>query len=538
MTELIPTIIGIIVVIVILIILMSGYVKASPDRAIIISGIKKEPRILNGRSGIKIPFLERKDELALTLIPVDVQTVEPVPTADFINIKVSAQVNVEISKDPERIKKAMQNFLNCKPQYIAQVANQVLEGSIREIVGKMNLRDMVTNRNLFDEKVKEFAAPDFANMGLDIVSFNVKDFMDDQRVIENLGVNNVAQISKDAAIAKANADKEVAIAQAAANKAANDAKVDSDFQIAQKNNELAIKQAELKKNADIQKAIADAAYEIQKQEQQKTINTTTADANIIQQEKEAVIKQREADVAEQTLKATTVKKAEADKQAAQQKADAELYTRTKEAEAKTAEATQQAEQTKVAAAAELFRQQQAAEAIKASAEAELFRQQKTAEAIRANGQASADAIRAKGLAEAEAIDKKAEAMKKYGQAAMVQMIVEKLPDMAKAVAEPLSKIGNIDIIDSGSGQGGAGNVGGYVPAALAQTIKAVKAATGFDLEEVMKAETYDAKVTKNININGVDSGDNADESTTAAATVIAETVADEVKSSTKESKSK
>ena len=167
----------------ILVIVLTGYVKASPDTAYIISGLRKQPKVLIGKAGIKIPFLEKKDELNLQLIPIDVKTSSAVPTADYININVDAAVNVKISDNSERLGLAAQNFLNKRVDYIANVAREVLEGNMREIVGRMNLEEMVSDRQKFAELVKENAEPDLAKMGLDIVSFNVQNFVDGNGVI-------------------------------------------------------------------------------------------------------------------------------------------------------------------------------------------------------------------------------------------------------------------------------------------------------------------------------------------------------------------
>ena len=203
-------------------------------------------------------------------------------------------------------------------------------------------------------------------------------------------------------------------------------------------------------------------------------------------EVDEVLKKKEAEVMEQSLDADIRKKAEADKFARQQQADAELYKRQRNAEA------------------DKFEKQQEAEAKKAQAEAELFAKQQEAAGIRAVGEAEAKAIEAKGLAEAEALEKKAEAMKKYGQAAMVEMIVKALPEMAKAIAEPLSTIDKVTIID-GNGEGsGVGSMGSYVPQVLAKTMESVKEVTGIDIADIMRANTYDAKVNKNVNITGLD----------------------------------
>lgn len=218
----------VIVVLVIAIIFLTGYVKASPDTALIISGMRKKPKVLIGKAGVKIPFLERKDELNLQLIPIDVKTSTAVPTADYINIRVDATVNVKISDNEERLKLAAQNFLNKKPDYIGGVAREVLEGNVREIVGKMALEEMVSDRQKFAVLVKENAEPDLAAMGLDIISFNVQNFVDNNSVIENAGVDNIVKIQKNAAISRAESEKEIAKAQANAKREANEAEVNAE----------------------------------------------------------------------------------------------------------------------------------------------------------------------------------------------------------------------------------------------------------------------------------------------------------------------
>ncbi len=214
-------------VVFLLLIFLTGYVKASPDTAMIISGLRKNPKVLIGKAGIKIPFLERKDELNLQLIPIDVKTSNAVPTADYININVDATVNVKISDNEERLKLAAQNFLNKNAEYIGRVAREVLEGNVREIVGKMALEEMVSDRQKFAMLVKENAEPDLASMGLDIISFNVQNFVDGNGVIENLGVDNIVKIQKNAAISRAESEKEIAKAQASAKREANEAEVNS-----------------------------------------------------------------------------------------------------------------------------------------------------------------------------------------------------------------------------------------------------------------------------------------------------------------------
>lgn len=463
LSELVKFIVPAIIALIVLAILLSGYVKASPDTAYIISGMRKRPKVLIGRAGIKIPFFEKKDELNLQLIPINVKTSSAVPTADYINISVDAAVNVKIGDKEERLQLAAQNFLNKKVEYIAQVAREVLEGNMREIVGKMNLEEMVSDRQKFATLVKESAEPDLAAMGLDIVSFNVQNFVDGNGVIENLGVDNIVKIQKNAAISRAESEKDIAMAQAIAQKQANDAQVNAKTEIAIRNNDLAIKQAELKKEADAKKAEADAAYQIQQEEQRKTIEVTTANANIAKQEKEIMLKQKEAEVMEQALDAQVKKKAEADKFARQQLADAELYERQRDAEAKKYEA------------------QQEAEALKAQAEADKYAKEQEAAGIRTKGLAEAEAIRAKAVAEAEGIEKKAEAMTKMGEAAVLEMYFKALPEVVRNAAEPLTKVDKITMY----GDGNSAKLMKDVMNTLNQVTDGLKESTGVDLNAVL-----------------------------------------------------
>ena len=400
------------VVVIILAILASGYVKAPPDTAFIISGFQKGQRILIGKAGIKLPFFERLDKLSLKLVAIDVKTSDAVPTADYINIQVDAAVNIKVGDEPQKLQKASQNFLNRDSEYIAKVAREVLEGNMREIVGKMRLEEMVSDRQKFAELVKENAEPDLAAMGLDIISFNVQNFVDSNQVIENLGIDNIVKIKKSAAIARANSEKEIKIAQARANKEANDERVLAETEIAKKNNDLAIKSAELKKESDIKKAEADAAYKIQEEQQRKELEITSANANIARQEREVELRAREVEVTEKSLEAEVKKKAEAERYAKQQQAEADLYRRQKDAEA------------------DQFEKIREAEAKKAQAEAQRYAMEQEALGIKAKGEAEAASIRAQALAEAEGMEKKAEAYQRYNKAAMAEMMIK----VAEAIA--------------------------------------------------------------------------------------------------------
>lgn len=481
-----------ILVIALLIFILSGYVKAPPDMAYIISGLKKEPKILIGRAGIKIPFLERKDTLLVKQVSIDIKTNGFIPTLDFIGVSIDAIAKVRVMTDEKGIKLAMKNFLNMREPQITEALTDSLQGNMREIIGTVKLKELCTDRKKFGDEVQAKAQQDMNNLGIEIISCNIQTIEDEKGLIVALGQDNMSQIQKDASVAKAQADRDVAIARAEAAKAANDAEIASQTEIAIKQNELKIKQAELKKQADIKEAEADAAYKIQEQEQRKSIEIANTNADIAKQEREVELKQKEAEVKEQELTATIRKQAEADRYRVQQQSDADLYKRQKEAEAKK------------------YEESQSAEAAKIRAEAAKYSKEQEAAGIAAVGKAEAEAIQAKGVAEAEALEKKAEAMKKYGQAAILEMVVDKLPEMAQAIAKPLESIDKVTIIDGGNNSSGVSNMGGYVPSVLAKTMESVKEATGIDIGEIMKANTYDAKVTRNLNLTGLDKKEEPD----------------------------
>ena len=485
MTIGLSVIVPIVIAILLIIIVALGYLKAPPDVAYIISGVRKKPRVLVGKAGVRIPFFERIDKLALGAIQIDVKTKSSIPTAEYINVKVDSTVAVRVGKDPDMIALAAQNFLNVNRETIATKINDLLEGNIREIVGQMKLTEMVSDRKSFSEKVQANVVPDLAKLGLELVTFNVQNFVDDNNVIDNLGIDNVEQIRKSAAIAKSNAQREIAIAEAENAKEANDAKVQAAEEIAKRNNDLAIKQAELKREADAKKAQADAALAIEAENQRKIQEVATAEANLARQEKEIELKAREVEIKERALEAEIKKTAEAKKYAEQQEADARLYATQKAAEADLFERQRLAEAAKIEA-------EKKAEADLALANADAAAKKALAEAVKAQGEAEAAAAKAKGLAEAEAIRAKAEAeakgmlekaaaLKEYGDAAKQQMeldavkvLYEQLPAIAEAIGQGYAGA-EIHLIGNDSGQ-----LAGNMMSNITQIIEGFKGSTGVD----------------------------------------------------------
>lgn len=510
----------VVLVIAILAILASGYVKASPNKAYIISGIKREPKVLIGRAGIKIPFLEKKDELILKQISIDIKTNGYIPTKDFIGVDIDAVAKVRVltQRDVtvnakgevvagsdlnkritiEMANAAMKNFLNMNEDQIRDALTDSLQGNMREIIGTQCLKELCNDRKTFGDEVQAKAQKDMNALGIWIESCNIQKIEDENNLITALGQDNMSQIQKDASVAKAQADRDVAIARAQAQKDANDAQVIAETEIAQKQTELAIKKAELKKESDIKKAEADAAYKIQEEEQRKTVEITTANANLARQEKELELKEREVSIKEKALEAEVKKTAEANKYAAQQKADAEQYERQKRAEAELFEIQRQAEAEKAKSEAERFAKEQAAEAVKAAGLAE-------AAAVAAKGKAEAEAIQAKAEAEAAGILKKAEAMKQYGDAARQQMELdtlkvyfEQLPKIAEAVAKGYMNVDSIKMFG-----GDSSKLAGDIMTTVTQVTDGIKESTGLDINEMLakgfaKEKAEDAKpVEKN-----------------------------------------
>lgn len=490
------------------VILLAMYVKAPPSVAYILSGLRKEPRVLIGTGGFKVPVIERLDKTFLGQISVDVKTSMPVPTHDFIDVMVDAVCKVRALPSPEGIRLAAKNFLNMSAEEIARSVKDSLEGNMREVIGAISLQGLVTDRDAFSDQIQQKAAKDMAKLGLEILSCNIQNITDQKGLIEGLGADNTYKIRKDAAITKANAEKEIAIAESDAEKAANDVRVKNETEIAERNNELAIRQADLKKESDAKRAEADMAYRIQEQEQLKTVNKKTVEAQIAKTQQEQILAGEEVKVTENKLRAEVNAKADAAKyqteieaQARKFKteidAQAELEQKKREAEARAYMAEQEALAIKTKADAAKYSALQEAEAIKARGEAE-------AAAIQVRLQAEAEGIRAKGDAEAEAMDKKSEAFKK-SEFAKLEMVLEMqkvvLPQVAEQVAKPMSQIGGVTIYGSNGTE--MQGISANVPAVMKQTFDVVKDVTGVDLADVMKSGTIEAKTDRNINVTGL-----------------------------------
>ncbi len=439
------------VVFIALLLVLLGYLKAPPDTAYIISGLGRK-RILIGKAGWRMPFFTRLDKLSLSVMQVDIKTSEAVPTNEFINVTVDGVANIKVSSDPQLIERAAEALLGKTRQEMVTLVTQVLEGNMREIVGSVGLKEMVQDRQGVAKKITENVIPDMEKLGIEVVNFNIQNFKDGAGTIENMGIDNVEQIRKNAQIAKANAQRDIAIATSNAQQEANAVKVEAEKKIAEQNAELAVQQADMQVRADTKKAEADAAYSIQQENQRKIIEIAKTNADIARREKEAELAEKEIALRERELEASIMKQADAKKYESEKEAEAELIKRQREADARQYEALK------------------AAEAKKAEAEA-----------LRYAMEQEAEGIRAKGIAEAEAIEKKAEAQKKMGEASVLEMYLTALPEVVKNAASPLAQTDKIVMY----GEGNSTKLVRDVMNSADQIMEGVKQSTGIDLTALL-----------------------------------------------------
>ena len=479
------TIVGVIVLMLLSIALM--WRKVSQDKALVVTGLKK--RVISGGGGLVIPLFEKTDIISLENMKIEVR-IDGALTGQGVNIRADGVAVLKVKSDVESILSAVEQFNTGREKetidVIKDTAKDVLEGKLREIVSKLSVEEIYKDREKFASQVQEVAALDLAEMGLEIKAFTIRDISDVNGYLEALGKKRIAEVKRDANIAEAEANMETKIKTADANREGEAARLISETQIAESTKEKELKVQAYRKDQETEKAKADLAYEIEASKVQQEVETEKMQILIVKKQKEIelaeeemkiqiVRKQREIELAEQEalrmekeLQATIVKQADASKYSIEKRADADKYSAEKRADS------------------DKYNEIQGAMAV---AESIKLKGQANAEAKRAEGMAEVEIIRLKGIAEAEAMAKKAEAFKQYNDAAVTQMIIEKLPEIAKAVAEPLSKTEKIVIVDSGNGQGkGAAKVSSYVTDIMASLPETVNALTGINLMDVLKRD--------------------------------------------------
>lgn len=453
---------------------------AGTNEVLIVSGLGKVKTKTGGGTFV-LPLVQKTQRMTLENIQVDFMSRNEIPTKDAIHLSVDAVANMSISQDPERQKIAASKFAGYTIDKIRATVVPVLEGNIREIISQTNFEDLIRgDKKMFSELVMENVKPNLADLGIDLTTFNIQNFTDKNGVIQDLGVDNIEKIRKEASIAAAKAKADVAIEQANAAKRANDAKIAAEIEIAQKQTEAAIKKAELQKQADTEQAKADAAKAIEAENQRREQEIATANANLARQEKEIELKEREVIVRERQLEAEIKKTADAKKYAEQQAADAALYKTQKAADAELFERQKKAEAERFEAEQQAAAREALAQAIRAQGEAE-------AAAAQAKGEAEAAAIQAKALAEAEGLLKKAEAMEKYGAAATMDLQLTALkeyfgtlPAIAKAVGEGYNGVDKIIMLGNDSGQ-----LAGNIMNTTTQISEGLSQSLGIDLKTLL-----------------------------------------------------
>lgn len=441
---LIPIIIAA-VIIVLIIGLLSMWRKVPQDKAIVVTGLKK--RVISGGGGVVIPMLERTDRISLENMKIEIRIGNAL-TEQGVGISADGVAVIKVKSDHESVLAAVEQFNTGNEDktidIIKDTSKDVLEGKLREIVSKLTVEEIYKDREKFASRVQEVAAIDLDQMGLEIKAFTIRDISDNNGYLAALGKGRIAEVKRDAEIAEAEAQKETKIKTSEAFKEGEAAKLVAETFVAESLKDKELKVQAYRKEQETAKAMADLAYEIESNKVNKEVTETSMMVEIIKKQKEIELAEQEALRKEKELEGTVKKQSEAMK-----------FEAIQEAQAK-------------------------AEAIKLEGQAK-------AEAMKMEGIAKVEIIRETGKAEAEAMLKKAEAYKLYNDAAMAQMIIEKLPEIAKSIAEPLSKTEKIVIMDGGnSTSGGASKVTGYVTDIMTKLPETVKATTGIDLLEMIK----------------------------------------------------
>jgi len=470
--------VGVLIVVFTFLAIWAGrYTKVGPNQVLVVSGRKRsysDPdgsiqargfRIVKGGGTFVMPVLEKVDILSLELLTIDVQTPE-VYTSKGVPVRVDGVAQIKVKGDDVSIATAAEQFLSKGVDDIKNIATQTLEGHLRAILGTMTVEDIYQNRDAFASKVQEVAAGDMANMGLSIVSFTIRDIRDSQGYLEALGKPRIAQVKRDAQIAQAEADRDAMIRSSQATQAGQEAKFAADAKIAEAQRDYQMNVATYQASVNLKKAEADLAYDLQKYKTGQLVKAEEVQVNIVEKQKQIELQQQEILRKQRELEATVQKPADAERYKVETLANARKFQLE-------AEAAGAASATKANGFAN-------ADVAKATGIAE-------AEAQKARGLAEATIIEAQGKATAEAMRQKAESFKQYNQAAVVEMIVRILPDIAGKISEPLSKTEKMVIINSGNGTGGgASKLTGDITQIMSQLPPVLESLTGISFERLVQ----------------------------------------------------
>ena len=455
----------------------SRYTKVGPNEVLVVSGRKKrvlDPdgierergfRIVKGGGTFVIPVVEKVDILSLELLTIDVQTPE-VYTSKGVPVKVDGVAQIKVKGDDVSIATAAEQFLSKDTAAIMNIAMQTMEGHLRAILGTMTVEEIYQNRDAFAQKVQEVAAGDMANMGLGIVSFTIRDIRDTQGYLDALGKPRIAQVKRDAVIAQAEADRDAMIRSSQATQAGQEAKFAADTKIAEAQRDYQSNVAQYQAAVNQKKAESDLAYDLQKFKTGQLVKAEEVQVSIIEKQKQIELQEQEIKRKQRELEANV-----------QKPADAERYKVETLASARKFQLETEANGAASATKANGFAN---ADVFKATGIAE-------AEANKAKGLAQADIIMAQGKATAEATRLKAEAFQQYNEAAVIEMLVKVMPEIAGRISEPLSKMEKMVIINSGPGPGGgASKLTGDVTQIIAQLPPVLESLTGVKFEKLLE----------------------------------------------------
>jgi flotillin len=466
------------VLIVLAIAFWARYKTVSPDEAMIVTGSMlgsknvltdesgRRIKIVRGGGAFIIPIFQQSQFLSLLSHKLDVSTPE-VYTAQGVPVLAEGVAIIKVGGSVEDVATNAEQFLGKPTDIVKAEAREVLEGHLRAILGSMTVEEVYRNRDKFAQEVQGAAAIDLKKMGLSIVSFTIKDVRDKHGYLEALGRPRIAAVKRDADIAEAEAVRDSRIKKAKAEEEGQKAELQRDTYIAEANKEKELKIASYKKDQDSAKAEADQAYHIQEARSKQTVVEEQMKVELVRKEREIDLEAKEILRREKQYDAEVKKKADADRYSIEQAAEAEKAKQI------------------LAADAERYRIE--AEA-KATAERERLQGMAIADAERAKGSAEAEVIRLRGLAEAEAKQKLAEAFEKFGEAAVLDIIVKMLPELAGKVADPIGSIDKLTVVDTGHGEGAA-RVSNYVTSLMSTAPEMLKTATGIDLQALVKSFT-------------------------------------------------
>ncbi len=413
--------------------------KVGPNQALIVYGVRGT-RVVTGGAQLVFPMLQRAREFSLELMSFDVAPRQVLYTTQGVAVNVEAVTQIKVRSDEESIKTAAEQFLSKSQEERESLIRLVMEGHLRGIVGQLTVEDLVKDPESVGAKMLRTVTPDMQKMGLEVISFTIRDVRDENDYITNMGRPEIAAIRKQADIAGALAQRDTQIQQANATREAAVARASADQQRVKAETESLALQAESQRNLSLKKAAfdaeikkqqatADKAYDIQSNVTQQQVITEAVKVTEVERQAQVRVQQAEIQRRELELQATIQKAAEAERRRIEIVAEAERQRLTLEAQGKADAAKAQG--------------QGDAEATRARGMAE-------AEIIRARGLAEAEVIRAKGEAEADAMKVKAAAYHEYNQAAVLDKLLTNMPEIVRAIAEPLGKVDKVTIVSTGS----------------------------------------------------------------------------------------